>query len=59
MADVEKDRPVTYRYFNALVQLFKEERAKTDADRKERDEERVKAEQIVSQFWPRRRIKEV
>ena len=45
MTDQEtEDRPVTRRDFNELVQLFKEERAKADADRKERDEERVKAE---------------
>ncbi len=47
MSDVleeELDRPVTYRDFNALVQLFKEERAKSDADRKERDGERAKAD---------------
>ena len=56
MADVEEqDRPVTYRDFNALVQLFKEERAKADewrakaeadkaAEKKERDEEKAKAD---------------
>ena len=45
MTDQEtEDRPVTRRDFNELVQLFKEERAKADADRKERDEERVKAD---------------
>jgi hypothetical protein len=47
MSDVveeDLDRPVTYRDFNALVQLFKEERAKSDADRKERDVERAKSD---------------
>ena len=31
----DPDRPVTYRDFNALVQLFTEEKVKADADRKE------------------------
>ncbi len=34
MAD-DPDRPVTYRDFNALVQLFTEEKVKADADREE------------------------
>jgi hypothetical protein len=44
VVEEDLDRPVTYRDFNALVQLFKEERAKSDADRKERDRERAKAD---------------
>ena len=70
MADVEEqDRPVTHRDFNALVQLFEEEKAKADeervkaeADRKERDEERAKKAKIeeeradMQKMWDERRI---
>ena len=72
MADVEEqDRPVTYRDFNALVQLIKEEKAKADeerakaeADRKERDEERAKKAKIeveradMQKMWEERRMLE-
>jgi hypothetical protein len=53
MSDVgeeDLDRPVTYCDFNALVQLFKEERAKSDADRKKRDVERAKADAIKAEI---------
>jgi hypothetical protein len=52
MADVpvDLDRPVTYRDFNALVQLFTEEKVIAAAERKERGEEKAKADADRKEF---------